>query len=286
MIILTTNSIILEKKEVSRLKIISLRRYPVKSMMGEELNACDLTENGIYGDRMYGVIDKETGKLANAKNPKKWPTMFRYHSTYREPVTITKTLPHVQIMLPSGDMIYSNDHDIDEKLTESFNREVMLRSPSQSATFFEGYVPKEIEELADRGTIFSRQSPTNTFFDIAFIHIITTNTINSLRKLLPESRIEARRFRPNIIIDVPDEEGFVEESWVNKTLQIGKEVKLNIIQPTKRCVMTTLAQGDLPNDIHVLKTLVKKNEGNFGVYAEIIQPGQIKVDDKVKVLDL
>src|SRR5690625_3811995 len=79
----------------------------------------------------------------------------------------------------------------------------------------------EISELDDRGTVFSRESPPNTFFDIASIHLITTNTIHALSKLIPESRIEARRFRPNIIIDVPEEEGFIEESWIGKTIQIG-----------------------------------------------------------------
>lgn len=267
------------------LKIVALHRYPVKSMMGEDLNACHITSKGVYGDRMFGVVDKETERLANAKNPKKWPTMFRHQSTYTEPVAFSKRLPSVQITLPTGEIVNSNDETIDAKLSKSFNRDVTLRSPSLTAIEFEGYVPEEIKDFDDRGeTVFSRESPPDTFFDIGMVHIITTNTINALNKLIPESRIEARRFRPNIIIDVPNMEGFVEESWVDQTIQIGDDVQLKIMQPTKRCVMTTLAQGDLPNDMNVLKTLVKENDGNFGVYAEVIQPGQIKVDDKVSIL--
>lgn len=83
------------------------------------------------------------------------------------------------------------------------------------------------------------------------IHFITTNTIDALRKLTPTSRIEARRFRPNMMIDVPELEGFVEQTWVGKSVRIGDKVRLKIIQPTKRCVMTTLAQGDLPSDLNV-----------------------------------
>lgn len=265
------------------MRVVSLRRYPVKSMMGEELNACDITSNGVYGDRMYGVIDSETGKLANAKNPKKWPTMFQHRSTYVNPVFVNEEIPAVQITLPTGESIRSDHELVNEYLSESFKRNVTLQSPSTQAVEFEGYVPEEMEELDERGTIFSRKSPTETFFDIAKVHIITTNTINTLRKLIPDSRIEARRFRPNIIIDVPDKEGFVEESWVDKTIHIGDKVKLKIIQPTKRCVMTTLAQGDLPDDINVLKTLVKENNGNCGVYADIQQTGQIKVGDPITI---
>lgn len=269
--------------EENKLKVVSLRRYPIKSMMGEELNACDITSKGVYGDRTYGVIDTETGKLANAKNPKKWPTMFQHRSSYVSPVNISNGLPPVQITLPNGEYIRSDDEQVHNRLSDSFNRDVTLRTPSTDTVEFEGYVPKEIEELEDRGTVFSRESPTETFFDIAKIHIITTNTINALRKLIPESRIEPRRFRPNIIIDVPEKEDFIEESWVDQTIYIGDEVSLKIIQPTKRCVMTTLAQGDLPNDINVLKTLVKENSGHFGVYAEIERYGHIKVGDHVTV---
>lgn len=266
------------------LKVVSLRRYPVKSMMGEEVNACDITEKGVYGDRSYGVIDLETGKLANAKNPKKWPNMFQHHATFVRPVTVSEQIPPVQITLPNGQVVRSDEEDVDERLTESFSRRVKLHSPSVEAVQFEGYVPEEVKELPDRGTVFTRQSPNETFFDIGMIHIITTNTIDALRKLTPTSRIEARRFRPNIIIDVPNMEGFVEETWVGKTIHIGEQVRLKIMQPTKRCVMTTLAQGDLPNDINVLRTLVKENDGHFGVYAEIEQTGKIHVNDEVTVL--
>src|SRR5690625_4998730 len=176
-------------------------------MMGEELNACDLTSQGVYGDRMYGVIDEETGKLANAKNPKKWPNMFQHHSAYVEPVQITDEIPPVRITLANGEMVRSDDEQINEHLSASFNRQVTLQSPSSNAVQFEGYVPDEIEELEDRGTVFSRTSPAETFFDIAMVHIITTNTIDMLRKLAPESRIEPRRFRPNIIIESPEKTG-------------------------------------------------------------------------------
>ena len=56
--------------------IVSLWRYPVKSMMGEELRSTDMTEGGIWGDRSYALIDTETGKVVSVKNPNKWPKMW------------------------------------------------------------------------------------------------------------------------------------------------------------------------------------------------------------------
>lgn len=263
------------------MKVVSLMRYPVKSMMGEELNACDITYHGVHGDRMYGVIDAQTGKLANAKNPKKWPTMFQHRAQYVRPVSLEASLPPVQITLPAGEVVRSDDRHVTEVLSNSFQREVTLQSPSTEAVQFEGYVPNELKELDDHGTVFTRTSPEKTFFDIANIHLISTNTVESLQKLAMDSRIEPRRFRPNIIVQCSSDDLFPEEKWVGKTIAIGDEVRLKVLQPTKRCVMTTLAQGDLPNDINVLKTIVRENSGNVGIYAEVVQPGSVKVHDEV-----
>ncbi len=263
--------------------VTSLWRYPVKSMMGEEMNACDVTEKGLLGDRAYGVIDEETGKLANAKNPKKWPDMFRYRASYMEPPQLSEPIPPVRITLPNGQSIRSNDNELNTRLTESFRRTVTLSSPSSIEVEFEGYIPEGIQELDNPGTVFSKASPEDTFFDIAMVHIITTSTIETLRKLTPDSRIEPRRFRPNLILDVPEAEGFIEEQWVGKIITIGDHVQLKILQPTKRCIMTTLAQGDLPNDPNVLRTLARQNNGNFGVYAEVVKTGLVKAGDCVVI---
>ncbi|MGO4274996.1 MOSC domain-containing protein, partial [Paenibacillus sp. TAF58] len=128
-------------------------------------------------------------------------------------------------------------------------------------------------------------SPSGTFFDIAMVHILTTATINQVRNLIPQSRIEVRRFRPNLVIDLPDEEGFVENGWVGKVLRFGDEVRLQIIQPTMRCVMTTLEQGDLPKDPQVLKTAVQHNEGSIGVYAAVLQGGTIRRGDVITFIE-
>lgn len=263
--------------------VTALWRYPVKSMMGEEMNACDVTEKGLLGDRAYGVIDEETGKLANAKNPRKWPEMFSYRASYTELPQLSGPMPPVRITLPNGQSVRSDESDLNSQLTESFQRPVTLASPSSSEVEFEGYIPEGIKELDNPGTVFSKASPEDTFFDIAMVHIITTSTIETLRKLTPDSRIEPRRFRPNLILDVPEAEGFIEEQWVGKIITIGDHVQLKILQPTKRCIMTTLAQGDLPNDPNVLRTLARQNNGNFGVYAEIVNTGAIKIGDAVVV---
>ncbi|MCZ8513859.1 MOSC domain-containing protein [Paenibacillus filicis] len=264
--------------------VVSLWRYPVKSMMGEELNATDITEEGLVGDRKYALIDTSTGKLANAKNPIKWPNMFDYRAAYVEPPQDPAKLPAVRITFPDGSWGVTTDGDLDQRLTKHLDRPVKVATISSEAgdVQFEGYIP-DIEGLNNRKSVFTRSSPEGTFYDIDIVHLLTTASINKMRELIPESRIEVRRFRTNIVIDVPNEEGFVENGWVGKQIRIGDEVLLQVTQPCIRCIMTTLAQGDLPNDPAILRTAVKHNKGAMGVYAKVIQTGRIRRGDKIVI---
>lgn len=246
------------------------------------MNACDVTPKGLLGDRVYAVMDTSTGKLANAKNPLKWPQMFEYRASFVDPPSIHAAQPAVRITFPDGSIGVSTESDLGERLSNSFNRTVKLTSELSEEVQFEGYIP-DIEELQNRDTIFTRTSPEGTFFDIGIVHLMTTATINQMCALSPESRIEVRRFRPNVVIDVPDGDGFVENQWVGKTLRFGDEVRMQIVQPTVRCIMTTLEQGDLPQDPNVLRTAVKHNAGGVGVYAAVLQGGRIRRGDAVEM---
>ncbi len=126
--------------------------------------------------------------------------------------------------------------------------------------------------------------PAGTFFDCAPIHLITTATLERLAAIAPNPRFDVARFRPNFVIDCPDSPaGFIENDWVGRTLSIGDEVRMHVIRPAARCVMTTLRQGDLPKDPDVLRTLVQNNQGNVGVYATVALGKTVRRGDGVMV---
>src|SRR5207249_3259064 len=75
--------------------VASLWRYPVKSMMGEELDASDVSERGLVGDRAYALVDRETGKLASAKHPRKWSRLFDFGAVFIEPPRVGDPTPAV-----------------------------------------------------------------------------------------------------------------------------------------------------------------------------------------------
>jgi hypothetical protein len=264
--------------------VVALWRYPVKSMMGEELNAAELTERGLVGDRRFAVVDASTGKVAGAKNPRKWGNFFDFRAAYVEPPKTGSKLPAVRLTLPDGTVATSEQPDLAQILSNALGREVAFAEAQQgesSGAQAEEYWP-DMEGLEHRDTVTDWELPAGTFFDLAVVHVLTTATIDRLRALYPEGRFEVRRFRPNIVVAAgPDAEGFVENDWIGHTIAIGDEVRLRITGPCPRCVMTTLAQGDLPKDAGILRTAAQHNQANVGVYADVIAGGTTRRGDPV-----
>ena len=260
--------------------IASLWRYPVKSMMGEELNASLVTERGVLGDRAFALIDRETGKVVSAKEPRKWARMFEFRSAYVEPPG-GNGLPPVRIMLPDGTIVTSDLPDLNEIVSRELGREVALAASAPDAPSLEEYWP-DIEGLALREVVTDEAMPPGTFFDLAVVHVLTTATIDHLRELYPDGRFEVRRFRPNVVV-ATEERGFVENDWIGRRLALGDEVRLEVTGPCPRCVMTTLPQYDLPKDPGILRAAAKHNEANVGVYASVVRSGSVRRGDPVRV---
>jgi uncharacterized protein YcbX len=141
-----------------------------------------------------------------------------------------------------------------------------------------------MEGLDYRDTVTDFALPEGTFFDCAVVHVLTTATLDRLRELYPQGRFEVRRFRPNIVVETaPGVKDFVENAWINRTLTIGDKVRLSMTGACPRCVMTTLPQGDLPRDLGILRTAAQHNQANVGVYASVLQGGEVRRGDSVRL---
>lgn len=264
-------------------RVGSIRRYPIKSMLGEELDAAEVTERGLRGDRAYALVDLETGKVASAKNPRRWPNLFAFRSAYATQSGEVSSGAPVRITLPDGGVVSTDQPDVEARLSDAVGRPVRLARSAFDGATAEGYWPDH-DWLPSPDEAFDFRCPEGTFFDEAMVHLLTTATLDRLQALAPGSRFDVRRFRPNILIEPADGlDGFVENAWLGRTVQIGA-VRLRIDGPCPRCVMTTLPQTDLPKDPAVLRTIVQQNQGNAGVYASILQAGQVAVGDAVRLI--
>lgn len=263
--------------------VVSLWRYPVKSMMGEELNATGITERGVLGDRAYALVDQSDGKVVSAKNPRKWPRLFDYRAALVAPPHVNEAIPAVRIVLPDGTMVTSDQSDLEQIVSTALGRQVALQTSPPEEPSLEEYWP-DIDGLDHKDTVTDEAIPQGAFFDGAAIHLLTTATLDGLRKAHPQGRFEVRRFRPNIVIEPSSGDAdFPENDWIGRTIAIGDQVRFNVTGPCPRCVMTTLAQGDLPSDPGVLRTAAQQNEAHVGIYANVLEGGLIRRGDPVRL---
>lgn len=299
-------------------------RYPLKSMAGERLEAAGVGARGLYGDRGWALRDEKAGEMRGAKmNPALMLCAARYreepaadgappHADITLPdgtetstddsavnerlselvgrtVTLWPLQPasdraHYRRAMPAARVLgfLSRSRNFrrlalgamrlagkDRELREDFGREPGEPLPDLSA------LPAEIFEFT---------SPPGTYFDAFPIHLLTTASLATLARHAPEAMWDARRFRPNFLIETSDGvEGLVESGWSGRMLRVG-ELRLKCEMPTPRCSMTIQAQPGFPKDPRVLRTIVKEAQQNFGTYANVEAAGRVSVGDEVELL--
>ena len=102
--------------------VAELWRYPVKSMRGEQIEASEVTDHGLLGDRVHALVDLDSGKIVSAKNPRTWPDMFDFRSELMRPPRLTDSLPPARITFPDGENARSDEVNIDERLSARWAR--------------------------------------------------------------------------------------------------------------------------------------------------------------------
>lgn len=267
-----------------------LRRYPVKSLLGENLGACDVTGRGLAGDRVLALVHRETGKVASAKNPRLWRDLLRLAAA---------SGPDVRIAFPDGTAMASTDPGIHAALSEFLGHPVTLTAtPPPDATLDRADPEQVLRDgieapvLVEIGHL-GGAAPQGTFFDFAPLHLLTTSTLERIAELSPRGTVELERYRPNIVIRTAAP-GFAENDWTGRDLRIGSELTIRIVCRTPRCAIPTLEHGDLPRDVAALRVPAAHNRVSplddwgpqpcAGVYAQVLRPGRVGVGDVARLV--
>jgi len=227
--------------------VAGLWRYPVKSMLGEPCRELALDARGVHGDRAFAVRDAE-GRLGSGKNTRR---MRHLEGLFSHAARLQGDF--LEVLFPDGRVVRGEDPSIHQMLSESLGSAVTL-APERDVQHF----------------------------DASPVHLLTTASLAWLRARLPESILDERRFRANIVVEAAGAAP-VEQAWIGRTLRVGPEVVLKITAPTERCGMTTFTQSDLPFDPLVLRCLAQQADQLFGVYAEVLNPGRVALEQPVAV---
>ena len=269
-------------------------RYPVKSMIGEELDSVELGEWGLAGDRGWAVRDEERGGIRGAK---KIGGLMQLAARY-----VDEPDGPVEITLPDGSVVASDDADRDERVSAAVDHPVTMW-PRRPATDLDHYrrgagdhedVFDELRDIFGREAdeplpdltvfppeILEYESPPGTYFDAFPVLVMSTAALASLATALPDSAIDVRRFRPNLVVDTGFRDGHPEFEWAGMRARIGSTT-IEFTTACPRCIMVTRAvDDDIPRDTKLLRYIVKDLDQNVGMYARVVEGGEVAVGDSV-----
>jgi uncharacterized protein YcbX len=270
--------------------------YPVKSMAGQRVDTAEAGAMGLAGDRAWATRDEVRGGIRGAK---KIAGLMRLAAAWDDGPG-----SRVTITLPDGSTTTTDAPDRDAVLSAALGHEVTLwpLRPADDLDHYRRGAPDSDDLLEELRSIFGRdpdeplpdlsvfppeivefESPPGTYVDAFPLLVMSTSALRSLAEALPDSAVDVRRFRPNVVLDTGHAPGHPEKGWVGRTLRVG-EVELEVVAPCPRCVMVTReVDASLPADRAVLRHVVRDLGQEVGVYATVSRPGRIAVGDPVEV---
>jgi hypothetical protein len=172
-------------------RIAEIWRYPVQSMQGERLDAAEIAPNGVVGDRAYGLVDPDLGMVvSSAQGRRKWRGIVALAARYLETPAKNGHAAPIEVVLPDGTALRNGQTDIDARLGDALGAPV---------------------HLADRAAEDKRSD-----YSHSPLHLLTTASLRQFAEHHPEGRFVPARFRPNLVIDMGEETGFVEQDWIER----------------------------------------------------------------------
>jgi uncharacterized protein len=226
-------------------KLAEIWRYPVSTLGGERLDETDLVSTGIAGDRLYGIYDTMTGEASAPHRTKRW-----------------RKAPEVLARLNG------------ERLEFSLDRRDWIADAADMLSRHLGF-PVSLRPYAGENA--------KKLYEPSPIHLVTTASLRALARIIPDSILDVRRFRPSLVVDIPGADEFAEQGWLGRQIRVGKTM-LRATEPCVRCPFTSLAQGpDVPFDKNVHGAITQKADSHLGIYCDVVTPGSIRVGDPVEL---
>jgi MOSC domain-containing protein len=256
-------------------KVESLWRYPVKSMRGEELEEAFAGYPGVYGDRVFAFKSSASPTGFPYLTAREQRRLLQYRPRFRYPDKAARP-----VNLTEADKIGAGplSADISELMVDietPDGKTVAIDDPVLIELLLNGIDKKHQLTLMRSHRAMTDCRPMSIF------------SLQSARQLSEETetRVDKRRFRANVYLDLVSDEGFGENEFVGRSLKIGPKVVLRVLERDPRCVMITLDPDTSERTPSVLKKVAQAHEGMAGVYGAVIIEGVLHKGDPVELLE-
>jgi hypothetical protein len=224
------------------MRVRTLYRYPVKSLLGEEVPALAVDTRGVEADRLWSVRTPEN-KIGSGKNSHRFAAVLG--------------LLDLRARLQDGRVLVSFPDGSEVDVEDPNGKELLSRHLGRPLTF-------------------ARESDVN-HFDDGPVSLLGGASVAALEQERGAA-VSATRFRPNIVLDT--DKAFVEDGWVGRRVLLG-EVELEVTMTSPRCVMVDMKTADLPEQHGNLLAVGRLNDTCLGVIASVVRPGTMQVGDPV-----
>jgi uncharacterized protein YcbX len=277
--------------------VTQLWRYPVKSMAGERLTSTRIGARGIPGDRGWAVFDETRRGITGGK---RIPALRACRARYLAEPEVDAAPPAAELAWPGGTCM-SDAPEVSRRLSEHLGRAVSLQAlgpvgtgtaprltlegePAELVRDLMGVLPEEpLPDLTELSGEPLRRLREGNFFDAYPIHVLSRTTLQTLRRVAPESDWDERRFRANVFIEANAGADYPELSWIGKRVRLGSAV-IHVAMGCPRCVMVTHPVDELPQDHRIMRTLVRETRHTAGIYASVLIAGTIREGDAIELL--
>ena len=256
-------------------KVDSLWRYPVKSMRGEELDEAFAGFSGIYGDRLFAFRSSASPKGFPYLTAREQQKLLQHRPRFRYPDKAARPINLAEAESMGANPVSADPADLIVDVETPDGKTLAIDDPALIGTLREGIEQKHQLTLMRSERALTDCRPVSIF------------SLQSARQLGDETGtpIDKRRFRANVYVDLTSAEGFAENKFVGRSLQIGPKVVIRILERDARCMMITLDPDTGEKEPAILKKVAQAHDGMAGVYGAVMVEGILHKGDPVEVLE-
>jgi len=256
-------------------KVDSLWRYPVKSMRGEELDEAFAGFSGIYGDRLFAFRSSASPKGFPYLTAREQQKLLQHRPRFRYPDKAARPANLAEAEAMGANPVSADLTDLMVDVDTPSGETLAIDDPALIDTLRDGIDQKHQLALMRSERALTDCRPVSIF------------SLQSARQLSEETDtpVDKRRFRANIYVDLTSAEGFAENEFVGRSLQIGPKVVVRILERDARCVMITLDPDTGEKTPALLKKVAQAHDGMAGVYGAVLVEGMLRKGDSVEVLE-
>jgi uncharacterized protein YcbX len=243
-------------------RVARINVTPVKSLRLDHPDEIELVRDGAREDRRFLLVDAER-RLYNGK---------RDLALVRSSASWDPDARHLQLTLPDGKLVEGEVGSGEPTVVEVYRRPLHAR-------LVEGPWADALSDLVGRSLTLVERDDGGWATDDRPASLVSRASLDTIDG-------DGRRFRMLFELDGLPAHG--EDEWRNRRLRVG-EATLLVGDPTPRCAVPTANPDTGVRDRDVLRELIEKRgpiEGEpcMGVYAEVLEPGLVRVGDAVERL--